>query len=74
MADYLALQSGTGVFQLQDGSGNILLQSDTGGAGGTLSVNIAGRGGLAGSGGLAGRGGGLVAISQDDGEKKAKEA
>lgn len=30
-------------------------------AGGTLSVNLAGRGGLAGVGGLAGAGGGLVA-------------
>lgn len=74
MADYITLQSGTGVIVLPDASGNYLLQSDAGGAGGTLSVNIAGRGGLAGSGGLAGRGGGLVAISLEDGEKKAREA
>ena len=30
-------------------------------AGGTLSINLAGRGGLAGTGGLAGQGGGRAA-------------
>jgi len=74
MASYYTLQSGGGVLVLEDGSGNLLLQSDAGGAAAGLSVHLAGTGGLAGRGGLAGPGGGICAVSQDDTVKKAREA
>lgn len=44
MADYINLQSGTGVLVLPDASGNYLLQSDAGGAAAVVAPGMMGMG------------------------------